>query len=100
MLRYLHDTVVSRHNVDNKLAVAGALDSEKATDFAWANGLPYTLINNDFTFSIIIIAISFFEEKHFFLRVGNQFCDLLPVTSAVPQGSISGQFSILLYLHG
>lgn len=37
--RYLHDTVLSRLSVNNKLPVAFALDLEKAFETEWVNEL-------------------------------------------------------------
>ena len=89
-LSYLHDSVSSRLNVNNKPTVVCALDLEKAFDSVWVNGLTFKLISLDFPIPVIRLIISFFEDRHFYVSVRNDYSDLLPVTSGVPQGSISG----------
>lgn len=41
-------------------------------------------------FPIIRFVTNFFENRHFYVSVGNEYSDLLPITSGVLMGSISG----------
>lgn len=68
-LTYLHDIVTAQLNVNNKLAVS------------FCSGLIYILI--EAPFPILELAISFFEDAHFYVSIRNEIFDLKSVTSGV-----------------
>jgi hypothetical protein len=75
---------------------AGFLDISKAFDKVWHTGLLYKL-RQSLPLNYFLLLKSYLNYRHFRVKVGNEYSDLLPVHAGVSQGSILGALLYLLY---
>jgi hypothetical protein len=62
----------------------------------WHTGLLYKL-RLSFPLNYVILLKSYLTNKHFRVKVDNEFFDLLPILAGVPQGSVLGPLLYLLH---
>jgi hypothetical protein len=62
----------------------------------WHTGLLYKL-RLSFPLNYFILLKSYLTNRHFRVKVDNEFSDLLPIHAGVPQGSVLGSLLYLLY---
>jgi hypothetical protein len=99
--RHRQSTIQQTHQIANKIneaietkqiCSAAFLDISQAFDKAWHTGLLYKL-RLSFPLNYFILLKSYLTNRHFRVKVDNEFSDL-PIHAGVPQGSV---LSPLLY---
>jgi hypothetical protein len=75
---------------------AGFLDISKAFDKVWHTGLLYKL-RQSLPLNYFLLLKSYLNYRHFRVKVGNEYSELLPVHAGVPQSSVLGPLLYLLY---
>jgi hypothetical protein len=91
--------IVSRINeaLDTKQYCSAAfLHISQAFDIVWHTSLLYKL-RQSLPLKYFLLLQSYLSNRHFRVKVGNEFSDLLPVNAGVPQGSVLGPLLYLLY---
>jgi hypothetical protein len=106
--RQKHSTVEQVHCItnaihnaleNNKYCTAAFLDISQAFDKVWHEGLQYK-IKSVFSDSTHKILKSYFENRYFLIKYGEEYTSLHPVLSGLPQGSVLGPLLYLLYTAG
>jgi hypothetical protein len=72
-----------------QICSAAFLDISQAFDKVWHTGLLYKL-QLSFPLNYFILLKSYLTNRHFRVKVDNEFSDLLPIHAGVPQGSVLG----------
>jgi hypothetical protein len=68
----------------------------QAFDKVWHTGLLYKLLQS-LLLKYFLLLKSYLTNRHFRVKVDNEFSDFLPVNAGVPQGSVLGPILYLLY---
>jgi hypothetical protein len=76
--------------------LAATLDISQAFDKVRHTGLLYKL-RLYFPLNYFILLKSYLTNRHFRVKVDNEYSDLLPTHARVPQGSVLGPLFYLLY---
>jgi hypothetical protein len=75
---------------------AAFLDISQALDKVWHTGLLYKL-QQSLPLNYFLLLKSYLNYRHFRVKVGNEYSDLLPVHAGVLQGSVLGPLLYLFY---
>jgi hypothetical protein len=75
---------------------AAFLDISQAFDKVWHTGLLYKL-RQSLPFNYFLLLNSYLNNRHFRVKVDNEYSDLLPVHAGVPPGSVLRPLLDLLY---
>jgi hypothetical protein len=103
--RHRHSTIQQTLRLANKIneaietkqiCSAAFLDISQAFDKVWHTGLLYKL-RLSLPLNYLILLKSYLTNRHFRVKVDNEYSDLLPIHAGVPQGSVLGPLLYLLY---
>lgn len=76
-------------NLDNRTSTGMVLlDTEKAFDTVWHNGLIFKMIHLNFPAYLIQLCASFLSNRTFQLRLNKSVSEVYPIPAGVPQGSV------------
>jgi hypothetical protein len=101
----LKKMIQQTHRIANKIneatetkqiCSAAFLDISQAFVKVWHTGLLYKL-RLSFPLNYFIPIKSYLTNRHFRVKVDNEFSDLLPIHAGVPQGSVLGPLLYLIY---
>jgi hypothetical protein len=103
--RHRHSTIQQTHRIANKIneaiqtkqiCSAVFLDISQVFDKVWHTGLLYKL-RLSFPLNYVILVKSHLTNRHFRVKVHNEYFELLPIHAGVPQGSVLGPLIYFLY---
>jgi hypothetical protein len=69
------------------------LDISQAFDKVWHAGLLYKL-RQALPLNSFLILKSYLHNRHFLVKVGNDYSELTSIHAGVPQGSVLGQYLV------
>ena len=103
--RQRHSTIHQAHRIVNKIhealetkqyCSAAFLDITQAFDKVWHTGLLCKL-RRFLPLNYFLLLKSYLSNRHFRVKVDNNYSDLFPIHAGVPQGSVLGPLLYLLY---
>lgn len=88
---------IAERAIENKLVCSAVfLDVGQAFDKVWHQGL-LTKLHNDLPTEFYEILESYLTNRHFRVKIENNYSKLKPIKAGVPQGSVLGPVLYLLY---
>jgi retron-type reverse transcriptase len=85
------------HSLDSKQYCSSAfLDISQAFDKVWHAGLLYKL-RQALSLNYFLLLKSYLHNRHFLVKVGNDYSELKSIHAGVPQGSVLDPLLYLLY---
>lgn len=103
--RYHHSTIHQTHRLVNKIhdaieskqyCSAAFLDISQAFDKVWHIGL-HLKLRQLLPLNYFLLLKSYLSNRHFIVKVGDEFSNLSPIHAGVPQGSVLGPLLYLLF---
>jgi hypothetical protein len=103
--RQRHSTIEQTHRIVRRIneafehkayCSAAFLDISQAVDKVWHIGLLYKL-RQSLPIHYFLLLQSFLQNGHFLVKVASAQYSLSPIHASVPQGSVLGPFSYLIY---
>jgi hypothetical protein len=91
MVNKIHEAIETK-----QYCSAAFLDISQAFDKVWHTGLLYKL-RKSLPLNYFLLLESYLNYRHFRVKVGNEYSDLLPVHAGVPQGSVLDPLLYLFY---
>jgi retron-type reverse transcriptase len=103
--RKRHSTIEQTHCVVRKIheafetkqyCSAAFLDISQAFDKVWHTGLQYK-IRQILPLNYFLLIKSYLQNRHFLVKVANEYSHFTPINAGVPQGSVLGPLLYVLY---